>query len=951
MEFWSKFQQWLEAFIEAQVCLPTCDAATLNAAIALDATVAVLAQELWLTQLQLQAFADLADSHNPNNLPNISLNIEPDLESRLNPECQHTLAEFKQLLAEPIPNSEPEARQFLRSRRSLQQELQQKLRTTELQIILEIRANNRFSAITPHTLKHGTVEFVAWETASQILPRAKATDSELRLDILPVQILLHIPTLTPGDNLLGGADLFKALEARLQDFCQTYVNEGRPVELIAKDWFRSTFSGQPAMTSLFSLLKTEPIVALESDVFAETLYLHLGYWGFSCSDYRYETSAIEIDLRECLNGFAKKSAMDWWKGLKQSTAKGISPEQYSQSYDPAVTQIFIDNLKVIEQEQKVRQSGMEVNPSDLPYAFQTDDFTQLQANIVRFYCILLGLHLDEYFLSNLTPQSRLNPLLPQILSQLLTEMPPQEIAQLEKHIVMRYQFLYKLLGEREPLAYPELCLDLAMSLSYLSEKAWAQEEIAHSITNWLTVQGISEQASEFDNLLDATIANATLADQGYLNKLNRCLTSIGYKRYISLGDNWFAQGISKYEAGDYERAIADFVQAIQLDDLHVGAYLQRGQAYTSLGKYQHAIDDYSKLIELNPNSAKAYNYRGNAYRELGECKSAIADYDRSLAIDPNATATISDRRMTLDMIAAADRQHSHEDSHSREFEYEVVRLNSNGKEINRRINCAKLLVQDIESEGMPSASIEMVYIPSGVFYMGSPERESGHDFSEEPTHWVTMPRFFMSKSSITQAQWAAVAKLPASNQESPLHLNPDPSHFKGSDRPVESISWFEAVEFCTRLTQSSGLNYRLPSEAEWEYACRGGTKTPFCYGHTISTDLANYDGTSAYVFGALGEYRRQTLPVCSFPVGNPYGLFDMHGQVWEWCADYWHDNYQEAPTNGEIWHTGGDDEFRIVRGGSWFNIPSRCRAAVRGKYSPDVWLDQIGFRIMMPISY
>jgi formylglycine-generating enzyme required for sulfatase activity/Flp pilus assembly protein TadD len=948
MEFWSKFQQWLEAFIKAQVYLPTCDVATLDTAIALDATVAVLAQELWLTQLQLQAFADLADSHNPHNLPNISLNIKPDLESKLNPECQLKLAEFKQLLAEPSPNSEPKARQFLRSQ---QQELQQKLRTTELQIILEIRANNRFSAIAPHTLKPGTVEFVAWETASQILPRAIATDSELRLDILPVQILLHIPTLTPGDNLLGCEDLFKSLEARLQDFCQTYINEGRPVELIAKDWFRSTFSGQPAITSLFLLLNTEPIVALESDVFAETLYLHLGCWGFSCSDYRYQTSAIEIDLRECLNGFAKKSAMDWWKGLKQSTAKGISPEQYSQSYDPVANQIFIDNLKIVEQEQKVRQSGMEVNPLDLPYAFQTDDFTQLQANIASFYCIILGLQLDEYFLSNLTPQSRLNPLLPQMLSQLLAEMPTQEIDQIEKCIVMRYQFLCKLLGKREPLAYPELCLDLAMSLSHLSKKIWAQDEIAYSVTNWLALQGISDPASEFDNLLDATIANATQADRGYLNKLNQCLTVIGCNRYISLGDNWFTQGISKYEAEDYKGAIADFTEAIQLDNLYVGAYLQRGQAYTNLGKYQHAIDDYSKAIELNPDSAKVYNYRGNAYRELGEPKRAIADYDRALSIDPNATAAKSDRQMTLDMLAAVDRQHSDENSHSHEFEYEVVRLNSNGKEINRRVNCAKLQIQDIESEGMPSARIEMVYIPSGVFFMGSLERESGHDFSEEPTHWVTMPRFFMSKSPITQAQWAAVAKLPASNQASPLHLNPDPSHFKGLDRPVESISWFEAVEFCARLTQASGSNYRLPSEAEWEYACRGGTKTPFHYGHTISTDLANYDGTSAYGFGALGEYRSQTLPICNFPVGNPFGLFDMHGQVWEWCADYWHDNYQGAPTNGEIWHAGGDDEFRIVRGGSWFNIPSRCRAAVRGKYSPDVWLDQIGFRIMMPISY
>ncbi len=946
MEFWSKFQQWLEAFIEVQVCLPTFNTATFNQAIALDASVAMLAQEFWLTQLQLQAFADCADSDRPS----ILLDIEPDLESRLTPEYQHQLAALKQRLAEPMSGSEANAKQLQRSRRSHFQQLQQKLRATELQIVLEIRADEHVSAIEPQTLKPGTAESIAWEITSQLLPRTASTESELRLGIVPLQILLHIPTLTAGDKLLGCAGLFQKLETRIQNFCQTYVNEGRPVDLLIREWFRPSFAGEPAITELFALLKTEPIVALESDVFAEILSLNLGYWGLSSDNFRYQTSAIEIDLRECLNGFAKKSAVDWWKGLKQSTAKGISPELYSQNYDPAANQIFIDNLKIVEQEQKIRQSGMAVNPSDLLYIFQSQDFTQLEELIINFYSILLGLHLDEYFLLNLSPQSRFSPLLPKFLSQLFAEMLPQEIFAIEEHIVMRYQFLYKLVSEREPLAEPELCLDLALSLSYLPEKAWAKAQIVRSITGWLKLQGVSDQFSELTNLLDATIANATVEDRGYLHKLNHCLAAIGYDRYISLGNHSFAQGMRKYEVEDYKGAIADLTEAIQLDDLHVEAYLHRGQAYTNLGKYQPAIADYSKSIELNPDSAKAYNYRGNAYRELGESDNAIADYDLAITIDPNFITAKSDRQIALNMLAEVDRQHLGENSHSREFEYEVVRLNSNGKEINRRINCAKVIIQDMGFEEMPSVSIEMVYVPSGVCFMGSSEREPGRDFSEGPAHWVTMSSFFMSKSPITQAQWSAVAQLPASNQASPLQLNLDPSHFKGLDRPVESVSWFEAVEFCTRLAKKTGISYRLPSEAEWEYACRGGTKTPFCYGHTISPDLANYDGTSAYGFGTMGEYRNQTLPVCSFRVANPFGLFDMHGQVWEWCADRWHDNYQGAPHNENIWEAGGDDEFRIVRGGSWFNNPGRCRSAVRGKYSPDVWLDQIGFRIVMPTS-
>ncbi|NJL43622.1 MAG: tetratricopeptide repeat protein, partial [Pseudanabaena sp. SU_2_4] len=642
MEFWFKFQQWLEAFIEAQVCLPTCDAATLDAAIALDAGVAILAQELWLTQLQLQALADRSDNPKPN--------ILADLEFRLIPEYHYKLAKFRQQIVESMSGVEPDSGQW---RRSQQQELQQKLYTTELQIIQAIRASDRSSEIEPHALKHDAAGSLTWETVSQLLSKPTSANSELSgSGIVPLQILLHIPTLNPEDNLLGLADIFKELEARLQHFCRTYATQGRPVQLLARDWFSSTFSGKAAINDLFTLLKTESILALESDVFAETLYLHLGYWGFSCADYRYQPSALEIDLRECLNSFAKKSAMDWWKGLKQSTAKGISPEQYSQNYDPGTVQIFIDNLKAIEQEQKVRQSGMTANPLDLLYTFQPQDFTRLREHIANFYCILLGLHLDEYFLLNLMPKSRLRPLLPQMLSRLVADMPPQEIAQVEKQIVMRYQLLYKLLAEREPFSYPDLFLDLALSLSDLPEQAWSKSQIANSITSWLELRGISHMhgVSEFANLLDAITANATLADRGYLNKLNQCLAAIGHNRSISLGATWVAQGASKYEADDYKGAIADFTQAIELDNLHVEAYLQRGQAYTNLGKYQQAIDDYSKAIELRPNSAKAYNYRGNAYRELGECKIAIADYDRSLTIDPNSTTAKSDRRITLDIM-------------------------------------------------------------------------------------------------------------------------------------------------------------------------------------------------------------------------------------------------------------------------------------------------------------
>ncbi len=238
--------------------------------------------------------------------------------------------------------------------------------------------------------------------------------------------------------------------------------------------------------------------------------------------------------------------------------------------------------------------------------------------------------------------------------------------------------------------------------------------------------------------------------------------------------------------------------------------------------------------------------------------------------------------------------------------------------------------------------LEMVLIPGDRFDMGSPEGEEGSRDEERPQHEVSIAQFFMGKYPVTQAQWRAVAAMPQVNQE----LDPDPSYFKGDDRPVEQVSWEEAVEFCDRLSAHTQRVYRLPSEAEWEYACRAGTTTPFHFGETISTEYANYDGRNAYGRGATGIYQGKTTPVGSFKVANRFGLFNMHGNVWEWCADHWHDDYQGAPIDGSAWVTGGDSDGRVLRGGSWVNVPEDCRSAYR-LYSDLVNRDDHGgFRVV-----
>ncbi|MDJ0797213.1 MAG: SUMF1/EgtB/PvdO family nonheme iron enzyme [Calothrix sp. MO_167.B12] len=226
--------------------------------------------------------------------------------------------------------------------------------------------------------------------------------------------------------------------------------------------------------------------------------------------------------------------------------------------------------------------------------------------------------------------------------------------------------------------------------------------------------------------------------------------------------------------------------------------------------------------------------------------------------------------------------------------------------------------------------LEMAEIPGGTFLMGSPPEEEESSNNERPQHKVTVAPFLMGKYPITQAQWKAVAALPQVERE----LEPNPSRFQGANRPVERVSWYDAVEFCARISQHTGQEFRLPSEAEWEYACRAGTTTPFHFGETISTDLANYNGSHIYGSGERGVNRSETTPVGMFQVANAFGLYDMHGNVLEWCLDDSHDNYEGAPTDGSAWFDDNDNlsqetSCTVLRGGFWGDNPYNCRSACR----------------------
>ena len=243
------------------------------------------------------------------------------------------------------------------------------------------------------------------------------------------------------------------------------------------------------------------------------------------------------------------------------------------------------------------------------------------------------------------------------------------------------------------------------------------------------------------------------------------------------------------------------------------------------------------------------------------------------------------------------------------IEFETPTLNEKGEIIARTRHSAEHQTEDLGN----GVALEMVVIPAGVFHMGSPRHVDSMD--EQPQHLVTVKSFMMSQFLITQAQWKTVmGKLP-------------PCRFKVDHLPVERISWNDANKFCQQLSKRSGRNYYLPSEAQWEYSCRAGTVTPFSFGETLTVEVANFNGEHTFGEEPRGFYFHSTSEGGKFPP-NAFGLYDMHGNLWEWCEDNWLDDYSSSPRDSSSYQDK-DSRYRVARGGSWHEPPGLCRSTTR----------------------
>jgi formylglycine-generating enzyme required for sulfatase activity len=344
------------------------------------------------------------------------------------------------------------------------------------------------------------------------------------------------------------------------------------------------------------------------------------------------------------------------------------------------------------------------------------------------------------------------------------------------------------------------------------------------------------------------------------------------------------------------------------------AFKRGNEYYTSKG-YDQAVKEYTEAIGLDPNNAVYYNSRGAAYLNSSDNNRAVTDFAEAAILNPNNARYKENLEKAQAAVAAEERAK------------------------------AERAAAEKAAERRALEQVHMVRIPGGTFTMGSPANEPGRD-NDEVQHQVTVSAFSMGNYEVTQQEWREV-------------MGNNPSNFKGDSLPVEQVSWYEAVEYCNRRSRREGLNpaytihgtnvswnrnangYRLPTEAEWEYACRAGTSDPFNTGYNISTGQANYNGNYPYHNNAKGAYRGKTVSVGSF-AANAWGLYDMHGNVWEWCWD-WYGNYpSRAQTDPTGPSTGAD---RVNRGGSWNHHARYLRSANRNYSGPSSQYNYLGFRL------
>ena len=500
-----------------------------------------------------------------------------------------------------------------------------------------------------------------WLVASDIL------NSHPEEDVLPLRVFFAPPRLqferfaSAANAAKGFPDVELTLAEGLRQFFRNYTAAGRSIDFLAGAWVSKSFHSEASIKALFGVLKSEPTLVLESEVDGDYLNFRIAYWGLNWSKYRYEPVISQLPYRYILSESAKARAKKWLETRNKLIAAGENPEEVDTLYGGD----NVENLETWQREERFRQAGIDVGEVELNYVVNKKDFEQLCQFLVIYHCLFAGLVIDEYFLF----QYNLPPLLPLLISDLTANVPDSEVVEeMTQAVISYYQNIYQIFENQRTNLMPELALDLAQSLAHLPNKIWAQQQIIYSVKSWLKLRNLP-QPDELNSLLEALLVALTTDDIEYIEKLNQCLAAIGYSTQLSVEEACYQRGMSCCKQEDYEAAILDFNQAIDINSEWAEAYYNRGLAYAYLEQYQEAIEDYTQAIQIDE-WADAFNNRGNAYYKLGDYKNAVSDYNRAIVIDPDNDVSKRNRDIAQGVLEELERkQRQEEETKQQQEEY------------------------------------------------------------------------------------------------------------------------------------------------------------------------------------------------------------------------------------------------------------------------------------------
>jgi len=723
-------------------------------------------------------------------------------------------------------------------------------------------------------------------------------------DKIPPFIIISPPKIP--ENLFSHPPVgLPRLENTIEENLRLFLNQNygkysstRPTDLAAGAWDTNKMRSETAVKLLFYLLKSIPVIILDSEIDGDKLNFSIASWDVG-TEYVYQPIISSFSYKDFLYQVAKESAQQWEKQKQEILAKGIPLETLLKNPQAQENEI---NLAIWHQEQTLKECGLEESADYQPTKAGVEKLSQYLSIL---HCLCASLATDAYYFTRYGE----TPKLPHFLRELTQGLNPQEAQGLIEVAIDYYQSFCQQLEAVNSDKSPEIFLELALGLLAFDDKSLPQQQLEKSLNTFLQIRKLDLGLSLFDLLAKVEQA-IEIEDRTYVDKVNQCLRGLNVSREIRLGEAYYKQGVKCYDAKDYEGAIFNFELAL------LGGY---ALAEIKLARSQAALKVSGNQEIKRQKQAENMENQGELYFESGDYERALFFYEQAVNFG-STTAEVKvaqiQHKKQQDMAQSYEKQGDASVAATEYLQaiifYEQA-VNFGSITAETKLAKAKIKVEETQDLDLGNGIVlKLVEIPSGSFKM-------------QGDHEIYLKGFLMGTYSVTQKQYQQI-------------MGTNPSSFQGDNHPVERVTWYDAVEFCQRLSEKTGRHIMLPSEAQWEYAAGAGTSQPVFFGEEEHiSHYAWFDKISLATTHPVGEKKP-----------NPWGLYDILGNVWQWCQDDWETDYHLLPNDGSVFKKNANTRAR--RGGSWLNYARYCHCHFRLWYNPDHKHNSIGFRVVVDLN-